>query len=214
MIRMRRFLPAVLLAAVAAASLLLTYRTEPITAPDRVSLSSDYFFRGAEMTLAGDDGTAELIITVGKATRALDSPALQLDEVFIQRGDSGAWSLMADSAQLPRQGADITAEGNLRLTFGPSGEWAAGALRARIKEDGSLVTLTDNMEIQGPDVGTGGLTITGEHIELEPDSMLARTDQPVRMRIGKIQFESKGLNARIDEQVFPLEPDAQSTINP
>ena len=214
MIRMRRFLPAVLLAAVAAASLLLTYRTEPITAPDRVSLSSDYFFRGAEMTLAGDDGTAELIITVGKATRALDSPALQLDEVFIRRGDSGAWSLMADSAQLPRQGADITAEGNLRLTFGPSGEWAAGALRARIKEDGSLVTLTDNMEIQGPDVGTGGLTITGEHIELEPDSMLARTDQPVRMRIGKIQFESKGLNARIDEQLFPLEPDAQSTINP
>ena len=214
MIRIRRFLPAVLLAGLAAASLLFTYRPEPVTAPDRVSLSSDYYFRGAEMTLAGDDGKVELLIAVGKATRGLESPALQLDEVLIRRGDSGAWSLMADSAQLPHEGAEITAQGNLHLTFGPSGEWAAGALRARVKEDGSLVTLTDNMEIQGPGVATGGLTITGEHIELEPESMLARTDQPVRMRIGKIQFESNGLNARIDEQVFPLEPDAQSTIKP
>ena len=199
MIRIRRFLLAVLLAGLAAASLLLTYRTEPIAARDQVSLSSDYYFRGAEMTLAGDEGKAELIITAGKANRALDSPALQLDEVFIRRGDSGAWSLMADSAQLPHEGAEITAEGNLQLTFGPSGEWTASALRAEIRDDGSLVTLTENMEIQGPDVGTGGLTITGEHVELEPESMLARTDQPVRMRIGKIQFESNGLNARIDE---------------
>ena len=214
MIRIRRFLPAVLLAGLAAASLLFTYRPEPVTAPDRVSLSRDYYFHGAEMTLAGDDGKAELIITAGSATRALDSPALQLDEVFIRRGDSGAWSLMAESARLPHEGAEIMAQGNLHLTFGPSGEWAAGALHARIREDGSLVTLTENMEIQGPDLGTGRLTITGEHIELEPESMLARTDQPVRMRIGKIQFESNGLNARIDQQVFPLEPDARSTIKP
>ena len=214
MIRIRRFGPAALVAGLVAASLLFAYRPEPVSAPDRVSLSSDYYFRGAEMTMAGDDGKAELIITAGKATRALDSPALQLDEVFIRRGDSGAWSLIADSARVPHEGAEITAQGNLHLTFGPSGEWAAGALHARIKEDGSLVTLTEDMEIQGPDVATGGLTITGEHVELEPHSMLARTDQPVRMRIGKIQFESNGLNARIDEQVLPLEPDAQSKINP
>ena len=214
MIRIRRFLPAVLLAGLAAASLLFTYRPEPIAAPHRVSLSSDYYFSGAEMTMAGDDGKAELIITAGKATRASDSPALQLDEVFIRRGDSGAWSLMADTARLPHEGAEITAQGKLHLTFGPTGEWAAGALRARIREDGSLVTLTENMEIQGPGLGMGRLTITGEHVELEPESMLARTDQPVRMRIGRIEFESNGLNARIDQQVFPLEPDAQSTIKP
>ena len=214
MIQSRRYLPAILLAAVAVVILLLSTRTEPVAAPDQISLSSEYFFRDAEMTLAGDDGRAALVIAAGMATRELESTALQLDKVFIQRGKPGAWSLVADSARLPHEGADITVQGNLRLTFGPSGEWAATAGRALVKENGLPVTLTGDVEIHRPDGGAGGWALSGEHVVLEPESMAIRADQPVRLRIGEIQFEANGFSARIGEQVSKLGSDVKSTIDP
>ena len=212
--RLRRHVPALLLLGLALVSLLLTYRTESISAPQQASLAGNYFFRDARMTLSGDDGREALVVTSGFVTRSLAGSKLRLEPVSIRRSDSQAWSLAADSAEMPRENADIVAQGNLRMTFGPSGDWAATARRATIPPDGKSITLTGKVHVHKPRGGAGGSAIFGEHIILEPTSMTARTDRPVRLRIGDFEFEATGLNAQIGEQVITLESDVRSVGNP
>lgn len=214
MSRRRHYVSALLLLGVALLTLLLTYRTEPISTPEEASLAGNYFFRDARMTLAGEDGRASLVVTSGSATRSLAGPELRLEPVSIRRSDPQAWSLVADSADIPGDEADIVAQGNLRMTFGPSEEWTATARRATIPDHGSSITLTGNVHVHKPREGAGGSAIFGEHIVLEPGGMTARTDQPVRLRIGDFEFEANGLNAQIGEQVITLESDVRSIGNP
>ena len=212
--RLRRTLPAAALLSLALAALLLGYRNEPVADAQEASLADEYFFRDARMTLAGEDGRATLLVSSGSATRSLADPALKLEPVSIQRREPQGWSLAADSARLPGDDADIVAEGNLRMTFGPSGEWTATARRATIPDDGSRITLTGAVHVRKPQDSAGGSAILGEHIILEPNGMTARTDQPVRLRIGDFEFEANGLNAQIGEQVITLESDVRSIGNP
>lgn len=214
MIRVRRFLPVALLATMATLGLLLSYRPEPVAATNRANLANDYFFRGAGMTLAGEDGRVALAIDADAASRERESSALRLEKAVIRQGGASAWSLAADSAQLPHENAEITAQGNLRLTLGASGQWVARARRARVGQDGTRVTLTGDVEILRPDGGSGGWMLSGEHIILEPETMFARTSQPVRLRVGKLQFEARGLSAKIGEQVIKLESDVRSIADP
>ena len=213
MIRKRRVWTALTLAALAAASLLLTYRTDPVGAGGRTSLSQEYFFHNARMTLAGNDGRAALTISSGLATREDKGSALQLDDVLIQLAEP-PWSLKADSAELTHEGADILAEGDVLLALGQSGEWTARARRALIRKDGSAVTLNDDFDIRGPEGAAGRSAISGDHIVLEPASMTARTDQSVRVRLGQFDFEANGLVARIGGQAITLESDVRSVIEP
>lgn len=214
MSRLRRYVPALLLLGLALLTLLLTYRNEPVSNPEEASLAGNYFFRDARMTLAGEDGRAALVVTSGSATRSLTGPTLRLEPVSIRRSDPQAWSLVADSAEIPDDDAEIVAQGNLRLTFGPAEEWAATARRAGIPDDGTRITLTGNVHVHNPGGGANASAIFGEHIVLEPGGMTARTDQPVRLRIGDFEFEANGLNAQIGEQVITLESDVRSTGNP
>ncbi len=212
MIRKRRILAGLLLTSLAVGSLLLTYRTEPIGVPEQTNLSREYFFRNAEMTLIGEDGRAALTITAGVATRALEGSALELEEVLIRLTDP-PWSLNADSAELTHEGADISAE-DVRLALDQSGEWTARARRAQIRKDGATVTLNDDFDIRGPEGQGGGSAISGDHIVLEPASMMARTERPVRVRLGRFEFEATGLTARIGEQAIKLESDVRSVVDP
>ncbi len=214
MSRMRRYAPGLLLTGLALASLLLTYRSDSISAPEPASLGGNYFFRDARMTLAGEDGRAALVVTSGSATRSLQDATLKLEPVSIRRSDPQAWSLMAESAEMPAENSEIVAQGNLRMTFGPSEEWTATARSATIPDDGSSITLTGKVHVHKPRGGAGGSAIFGEHIILEPGSMTARTDRPVRLRIGDFEFEANGLNAQIGEQVITLESDVRSIGNP
>ena len=212
--RLRRYVPAVLLVGVALVSLLLTYRSESISAPEQASLAGNYFFRDARMTLAGEDGRAALVVTSGSAIRSLRGSTLRLGPVSIRRSGPQAWALAADSAEMPGKNADIVAQGSLRMTFGPSGDWAATARRATIPPDGTSITLTGNVHVHKPEGGAGGSAIFGEHIILEPRGMTARTDRPVRLRIGDFEFEANGLDAQIGQQVITLESDVRSIRNP
>ena len=214
MSRMRRYAPGLLLTGLALASLLLTYRSNSISAPEQASLAGNYFFRDARMTLAGEDGHAALVVTSGSATRSLQDATLKLEPVSIRRSDPQAWSLIAESAEMPAENSEIVAQGNLRMTFGPSEEWTATAWSATIPNDGSSITLTGKVHVHKPRGGAGGSAIFGEHIILEPGSMTARTDRPVRLRIGDFEFEANGLNAQIGEQVITLESDVRSIGNP
>lgn len=214
MTRLRRYVPAVLLVGLALVSLLLTYRSESISAPEQASLAGNYFFRDARMTLAGEDGRAALVVNSGSATRSLKGSTLRLEPVSIRRRGFQAWTLAADSAVMPGENADIVAQGSLRMTFGPSGDWAATARRAAISPDGTRITLTGNVHVHKPEGGAGGSAIFGEHIILEPRGMTARTDRPVRLRIGDFEFEANGLDAQIGEQVIKLESDVRSIGNP
>lgn len=212
--RLRRSVPAVLLLGLALVSLLLTYRSESISSPGQASLAGNYFFRDARMTLAGEDGRAALAVTSGSATRSLKGSTLRLEPVSIRRSGPQAWALSADSAEMPGENADIVAQGSLRMTFGPSGDWTATARRAAIPPDGTSITLTGNVHVHRPEGGAGGSAIFGEHIILEPRNMTARTDRPVRLRIGDFEFEANGLDAQIGEQVITLESDVRSIGNP
>ena len=214
MSRLRRHVPALLLLGLALASLLLGFRTESGSGPKQASLAENYFFRDARMTLAGDDGRAALVVTSGSATRSLTGSALRLEPVSIRQSGPQAWTLSADSAEMPDENADIVAQGNLRMTFGPAGDWAATARRATISPDGTSITLTGNVHVHKPEGGAGGSAIFGEHIILEPRDMTARTDRPVRLRIGDFEFEANGLDAQIGEQVITLESDVRSIGNP
>lgn len=213
MSRLRRYVPALLLLGLALASVLLAYRTESVSAPEQASLAGNYFFRDAHMTLAGEDGRAALVVTSGSAVRSLKGSMLRLEPVSIRRSGPQAWALAADSAEMPGGDADIIARGNLQMTFGPSGEWAATARRATIPDGGTSITLTGNVHIRKPGAAAGGSAIFGEHIILEPGGMTARTDQPVRLRIGDFEFEANGLDAQIGEQVITLESDVRSIGN-
>ncbi|MCY4477697.1 MAG: LPS export ABC transporter periplasmic protein LptC [Gammaproteobacteria bacterium] len=212
--RMRRYAPGLLLTGLALASLLLTYRSDSISAPEQASLGGNYFFRDARMTLAGEDGRAALAVNSGSATRSLQDATLKLEPVSIRRSDPQAWSLVADSAELPPGNAGIVARGNLRMTFGATEEWAATARSATILDDGTSITLTGGVHVHKPLGGAVGSAIFGEHIILEPGSMTARTDRPVRLRIGDFEFEANGLNAQIGEQIITLESDVRSIGNP
>lgn len=214
MSRLRRHVPALLLLGLALASLLLAFRTESVSGPGQASLAGNYFFRDARMTLAGEDGRAALVVTSGSAVRSLTGSALRLEPVSIRRSGPQAWELAADSAEVPGENADIVAQGGLRMTFGPSGDWAATARRATIPPDGTSITLTGDVHVQKADGGAGGSAIFGEHIILEPRGMTARTDRPVRLRIGDFEFEANGLDAQIGEQVITLESDVRSIGNP
>lgn len=214
MSRLRRHVPALLLLGLALASLLLVLRTESVSGPEQASLAGNYFFRDARMTLAGEDGRASLVVTSGSAVRSLTGSTLRLEPVSIRRSGAQAWTLAADSAEMPAENADIVAQGNLRIAFGPSGDWAATARRATIPPDGTSVTLTGNVHVHKPEGGAGGSAIFGEHIILEPRGMTARTDRPVRLRIGDFEFEANGLDAQIGEQVITLESDVRSIGNP
>ena len=44
--------------------------------------------------------------------------------------------------------------------------------------------------------------------------MTARTDRPVRLRIGDFEFEANGLDAHIGEPVITLESDVRSIASP
>ena len=214
MSRLRRYVPALLLLGLALASLLLAYRNESISAPQQASLAGNYFFRDARMALAGEDGRETLVVTSDSATRSLTGSTLTLEPVSIRRSGPQAWSLAADSAEMPGENADIVAQGSLRMTFGPSGDWAATARRAAIPPDGTSITLTGNVHVHKPQGGAGGSAIFGEHIILEPARMTARTDRPVRLRIGDFEFGANGLDAQIGEQVITLESDVRSIGNP
>ena len=194
--------------------MLLAYRTESISAPEQASLAGNYFFRDARMTLAGEHGRETLVVTSGSAVRSLKGSTLRLEPVSIHRRGSQAWTLAADSAEMPGENADIVAQGNLRMTFGPSGDWATTARRAAISPDGTRITLTGNVHVHKPGGGAGGSAIFGEHIILEPRGMTVRTDRPVRLRIGDFEFEANGLDAQIGEQVITLESDVRSIGNP
>ena len=212
--RLRRHVPALLLLGLALVSLLLGFRTESVSGPQQASLAGNYFFRDARMTLAGGDGRAALVVSSGSAVRSLTGAALRLEPVSIRRSGPQAWELAADSAEVPGENADIVAQGSLRMTFGPAGDWAATARRATIPPDGASITLTGDVHVHKPKGGAGGSAIFGEHIILEPRGMTARTDQPVRLRIGDFEFEANGLDARIGEQVITLESNVRSIANP
>lgn len=197
----------------AVASLLLTYRTDPVGVRDPASLSRQYFFRDAEMTLTASDGRAALTISAGAATRAQEGSALKLEDVLVRLTDP-PWSIRADFAELPHEDAEISVEGDVRLDLGQTGEWTARARRARVGKDGATVTLNDDFDIRGPQGNGGGSAIRGDHIILEPAGMKARTDRPVRVRLGQYEFEAIGLNARIGEQAITLESDVRSIIEP
>lgn len=214
MSRLRRYVPALLLLGLALVSLLLAYRTESISAPEQASLAGNYFFRDARMTLTGEDGQEALVVTSGSAVRSLKGSTLRLEPVSIRRSGPQAWTLAADSAEMPGENADIVAQGSLRMTFGPSGDWAATARRAAIPPDGTRITLTGDVHVHKTEGGAGGSAIFGEHIILEPRGMTARTDRPVRLRIGDFEFEANGLDAKIGEQVITLESDVRSIGNP
>ena len=214
MSRLRRYVPALLLLGLALASLLLVLRTESDSGPEQARLAGNYFFRDARMTLAGEDGRAALTVNSGSAVRSLTGPALRLEPVSIRQSGPQAWALAADSAEMPGENADIVAQGSLRMTFGPAGDWAATARRATIPPDGTSITLTGNVHVHKPEGGAGGSAIFGEHIVLEPTGMTARTDRPVRLRIGDFEFEANGLDAQIGEQVITLESNVRSIGNP
>lgn len=214
MSRLHRHVPALLLPSLALLSLLLAFRNESVSGPEQVSLAGNYFFRDARMTLAGQDGRAALVVSSGSAVRALTDSALRLEPVSIRRSGPQAWELAADSAEVPGEYADIVAQGNLRMTFGPAGDWAATAHRATIPPDGTSITLTGNVHVHKPEGEAGGSAIFGEHIILEPRGMTARTDRPVRLRIGDFEFEANGLDAQIGAQVIRLESDVRSIGNP
>ena len=214
MSRLRRYVPALLLLGLALASLLLVLRTESDSGPEQARLAGNYFFRDARMTLAGEDGRAALTVNSGSAVRSLTGSALRLEPVSIRQSGPQAWALAADSAEMPGENADIVAQGSLRMTFGPAGDWAATARRATIPPDGTSITLTGNVHVHKPEGGAGGSAIFGEHIVLEPRGMTARTDRPVRLRIGDFEFEANGLDAQIGEQVITLESNVRSIGNP
>jgi len=212
--RLRRHAPALLLLVLALASLLLGFRTESVSGPEQASLAGNYFFRDARMTLAGEDGRAALVVTSSSAVRSLNGTMLRMEPVSIRQSSPQAWALAADSAEMPGENADIVAQGGLRMTFGPAGDWAATARRATIPPDGTSITLTGDVHVHKPEGGAGGSAIFGEHIILEPRGLTARTDQPVRLRVGDFEFEANGLDARIGEQVITLESDVRSIANP
>lgn len=209
MIRGPRLIALVALTGLALVSLLLTLRTEPIRTSEKASLATEYFFRNADIALVGADGRAAFLVSAGKATRALDNEALLLETVDIRREGPRPWSLSADTARLSNQGADMTARDSVRLSFGPSGEWVADAGHARIRIEGTRLTLTQAFRIHRPDAGPEGSAISGEHIILEPESMNARTDQQVRLKIGGNEFEANGLDAQIGEQLITLDRDVR-----
>lgn len=209
MIRGRRLFALMALAGLALASLLLTFRSQPIGTAEQARLSTDYFFRNAEISLIGTDGSTAIVVNTGKAARAVDNETLVLETVHVRREGTRPWSLTADTARLPHEGGDMTAEDNVVLTFGPSGQWVADAREARINTEGPSLTLTREFRIHRPDGGAGGSEISGEHIVLEPESMKAETDQRVRLKIGGIEFEANGLIAHIGEQLITLDRDVR-----
>ncbi len=213
MIRKRQLFPALVVAGLAASSLLLSYRGENSSAPEQMELSGNYFFSGARLTLTGADGFPAMEIEAGSARRELKDSALQLEDVSIRRGDPPALSLAADSALLPQKGADLLAQGNVRLELGPSGAWVARAGQARMQGNGAGVTLTEAVSFHRAGGGDAP-SITGEHLVLDVESMTAHTDQPVRVRIGQVVFDADRLNAEIDKETITLDSNVQATIKP
>ena len=209
MIRGPRLIAPIALAGLALASLLLSFRTQPDRTPEQASLSTDYFLRNADITLVGADGEAAFLVSAGTATKGLHKEALMLETVNIRREGPRPWSLTADTASLSLERADITAEDNVRLTFGPSGNWVADARRARVRVDDFSLTLTEAFRIHRPDAGPQGSAISGRHVVLKPDNMEARTDQMVRLTVGGTEFEARGLNAKIGEQLITLDRDVR-----
>ncbi|WP_446830619.1 LPS export ABC transporter periplasmic protein LptC [Candidatus Foliamicus sp.] len=214
MIRKRKLFPALLVAGLALSSLVLTYRGENTSPPEQVELSRDYFFRDARMALTGATGDAALEIEAGRARRSLEDSTLELESISIRRGDPPTLALMADSALLPRQGADLAAEGNLRLEFGPSGTWMARAERARLSGNGSRVTLMGDVRFARADGARDATSITGEHLILDVEEMTASTDQRVRVRIGELVFEADDLNAQVDQETITLASNVQAIFSP
>ena len=214
MIRKRKLFPVLLVAGLAVSSLLLLYRAENPVAPEPVELPGNYFFHGARMTLTGEDGQTAMEIQAGSANRGRDNPALTLRKVAIRRGDPPTVSMVADSALLPRQGADLSAEGNLRLTFGPAGAWVARADHARMTENGASITLTGSVSFRRAGDGRDGPSISGEHLVLDVEGMVARTESPVRVRIGEVVFAANGLSARVADETITLDSNVQAIINP
>ena len=214
MIRKRQLFTGLLVAGLAASGLLLGYRSEAPSTPQQVELSRDYFFRGARLALTGSDGRAAMEIEAESAIRGLDDSTLRLERVSIRRGDPPGLSLSADSALLPREGSDLSAQGNLRVTLGPAGAWVAEADQARLHPTGSRVTLTGDVSFSR-DGGTGDApSISGQHLVLDLDNMMAHTGQPVRVRIGEVVFEADGLNARIAEETITLDSNVQAIFTP
>lgn len=205
MIRGPRLFALIALAGLALASLLLAFRSQPGGTAEPTRLSTEYFFRDAEISLIGSDGSTTILVNAGKADRAFDNEALTLEAVRVRREGPQSWSLTADTAKLPHEGGDMTAEDNVRLTFGPAGQWVADALEARITAEGPSLTLRRQFRIHRPDGSGGGSEISGEHIVLEPESMKAETDQRVRLKVGGAEFEANGLIAHIGEQLITLD---------
>lgn len=214
MIRKRRLFPALLVAGLAASSLLLSYRGGNGAAAPQLELSGNYFFRNARFALTGGDGLASMQIEAGSARRGLEDSALKLEGVSIRRGNPPALSLAADSALLPNESADLSAQGNLRLAFGPSGAWVAKAEHARMQTNGTRVTLTGQVSFSRAGGPGDSPSISGEHLVLDAEDMTARTDRPVRVRIGDVVFEANGLNAQVAAETITLDSDVQATINP
>ena len=214
MIRKRQLFTGLLVAGLAASSLLLGYRGEAPSTPQQVELSRDYFFRGARLALTGGDGRAAMEIEAESASRGIADSALRLERVSIRRGDPAGLSLSADSALLPREGADLSAQGNLRVTLGPAGAWVAEADHARLQATGSSVTLTGDVSFSRDGGGGNAPSITGQHLVLDVENMAAHTDRPVRVRIGEVVFEADGLNAQVAEETITLDSNVQAIVSP
>ncbi len=214
MIRKRKLFPAMLVAGLAAASFPFIWRGQNPPVAQQVELSRDYFFRDARMALTGDDGRTVMEIAASAARRGIEDPALKLQQVSIRRGNPPTLSLAADSARLPREGADLAAEGNLRVTFGPSGAWVARAGHARLQGNGARVTLTRDVSFRRAGGSGDAPSITGQHLVLDMESMTAHTDQPVRVRIGEVVFEADGLKARVADETITLDSNVQAIVNP
>lgn len=208
----RRHLTAILLSAVALIALLVTSRTPQTSSPQEMRLSPDYFFEDPEVTLIGEDGRAAMEITAATARKRKESPALVLDRVFLRRGDPQSLSLKADSAQIPEDESGISARGNIRIVVGPGGEWAARASQAEVQENGERVVLMGDMSFARAD--GSGPSITGEHLTLDLDRMMAQTDERVLVRLGDALFETDGLSAHINEDTFTLDSNVRAIIQP
>ena len=185
---MRNTVVMVVLAVLAAATWVYTWRPEAPAAPapaDTDEQPLGYYVHGARVLGTDEQGRVVYRVNARRLDELPDQGVLNFDGVNVEYRpmDATPWEISANSATGPKDGSALELIGQVELESAP----------------------TD---------GGAPVVITTERLKFSADTSRAETDEAVKIRVGDWQLDAVGLRTDLKDDTLRLESEIHGTFAP
>jgi len=178
----------VVLAVLAAATWVYTWRPEEAAAPARAETDArplGYYVHGARVLGTDEQGNVVYRVIARRLDELPDRGLLVFDGVSVEYRpvDATAWEISADSGRGPKNGSELELVGNVELK-------------------------------SAPENGSEPVIVTTQMLKFSANASSAETDEPVHIRVGDWRLDAVGLRTHLKDDTLRLESQVYGTFAP